>query len=269
MSATGESVRGAEARAATTAVTRLTALGRAELTLMGRNTTALFMALVMPIGMTFAMRQSVKGMPLSEHGLSAGTVLLPAAVGLVLLFGVYTTLTQLYVVRREELVLKRLRAGEPTDPEILTGAALPIVLVALAQCVLLAACGGLLLDAELPRSPLRVLLGVVLGILLSVVLAAISAAVTRTAEAAGLTTMPLLLGSLAGSGLIVPLEVMPDRLASVLELLPMSPVVSLVRDGWTGAASGTDTLRQVAVALVWTALGVFAVRRWFRWEPRR
>ena len=72
-----------------------------------------------------------------------------------------------------------------------------------------------------------------------------------------------------GSGTFIPLEVMPDRLASVCELLPLTPVITLIRGGWTGDLSAYDALGALATAVAWTVLAVFAVRRWFRWEPRR
>jgi ABC-2 type transport system permease protein len=71
------------------------------------------------------------------------------------------------------------------------------------------------------------------------------------------------------SGMFVPLEILPDRVASACELLPLTPVITLVRGGWTGGLSASEALGAVLVALVWTVGGVFAVRRWFRWEPRR
>ena len=81
--------------------------------------------------------------------------------------------------------------------------------------------------------------------------------------------MPMLILSLVGSGLSVPLEVMPDRLAAICELLPLTPVLTLVRGGWTGDLTTGDTLRALVIAVAWTTAGVFAVRRWFRWDPRR
>lgn len=74
--------------------------------------------------------------------------------------------------------------------------------------------------------------------------------------------------SMLGSGLFFPLEMMPDRLASVCELLPLTPVITLVRGGWTGDLSAADALGAVVTAVAWTVLAVFAVRRRFRWEPR-
>jgi ABC-2 type transport system permease protein len=81
--------------------------------------------------------------------------------------------------------------------------------------------------------------------------------------------MPLLLVSMIGSGMFVPLELLPDRVASFCELLPLTPVVTLVRGGWAGNLSGYEALGALATAMAWILIAVFAVRRWFRWEPRR
>ncbi|MFD7666374.1 ABC transporter permease [Streptomyces sp. NPDC059788] len=259
---------GAATAARTGPRARLTALFRAELTLLGRNKTALFMTLLLPLIMAFAMRQAVSQMPLQENGLSVGTVLLPGTIGFVLLFAVYSSVTGSLVTRREELVLKRLRCGELTDREVLAGTALPAVLLGLAQCVLLVVCGGLMLKSGLPQAPHLVVLGVLLGTVIAVSMAAASTAITKTAEAAQLTTMPFVFISMGGSGMVVPLDVLPDKIANILELLPLSPVMGLVRDGWTGGGDLTDTVRRLVIALVWAGLAVFAVRRWFRWEPR-
>lgn len=81
--------------------------------------------------------------------------------------------------------------------------------------------------------------------------------------------MPLTLLSLLGSGTFVPLQMMPGALASACELLPLTPVITLVRGGWTGGLSAHDALGAIGTAVAWIVFAVFAVRRWFRWEPRR
>ncbi|MEV0371371.1 ABC transporter permease [Streptomyces sp. NPDC050636] len=259
----------AGAPAETGAAARLTALGRAELTLLCRNKTALFMSLIMPVTMAFAMKQAVSGMDLRGTGLSVGTVLLPATLGYVLIFAVYSNLTGSYVARREELVLKRLRTGELRDLEILAGTALPSTVMGLLQCVLLVVLGGAVLDTGMPTAPHLLIAGLVIGMVVVVGLAAASSALAKSAEAAQLVVFPLMIVSLVGSGMIVPLDVLPDRLASVLELLPLSPVMELIRAGWTGGADLAATMKQLIIGLVWAGLAVFAVQRWFRWEPRR
>ncbi|MFM9681566.1 MULTISPECIES: ABC transporter permease [Streptomyces] len=253
----------------TTLRSRMTALARAELTLLGRSRATLVTALFVPLLLPLSVKSATDQMDLKEAGLSLGTVILPAGVGFSLLFAIYTALTNIYVVRREELVLKRLRTGELRDQEILVGAALPAVGIGIAQCLLMAVACSVLLDLGAPSAPHLAVLGVLLGVVLCVALAAVTASLSRTAESAQVTSLPLMFVSLLGSGITVPLEVLPDRLASFLELLPLTPVITLVRGGWTGDLSAYEALGAVATALAWTVLAVFAVRRWFRWEPRR
>jgi ABC-2 type transport system permease protein len=126
-----------------------------------------------------------------------------------------------------------------------------------------------LLDVAAPSAPHFAVLGLLLGLVLCAALAAATASFTRTGESAQVTPMPLMMVSMVGSGMFVPLELLPDRVASVCELLPLTPVVTLVRGGWTGDLSAYDALGAVATAVAWTAVAVFAVRRRFSWEPRR
>ncbi|MGW7487101.1 ABC transporter permease [Streptomyces sp. NPDC054786] len=248
---------------------RLLSLGRAELTLLGRNKTVLYTSLIIPIAMAFAMKQAVGSMNLAGTGLSLETVLLPATLGYVLLFAVYSSLTGAYVARREELVLKRLRTGELRDLEILAGTALPSVLLGLAQCALLVVLGSPALGTGLPRAPHLLIAGVVLGMVAVVGAAAASSAFAKSTEAAQLTVLPFMMLSMAGSGMLVPLDVLPEHVAGFLEFLPLSPTMELIRAGWTGGGDVQETLGQLVIGLAWAGLALFAVQRWFRWEPRR
>ncbi|WAU85935.1 ABC transporter permease [Streptomyces sp. Qhu-G9] len=263
--------RNAPAGTATTvtAAGRMASLARAELTLLGRSRATFFAAVFVPLVMPFSLRSVVEDMDLKGAGLSVGSVILPSAVGFSLLFAVYSSLVSVYAARREELVLKRLRTGELRDAEILAGAALPSVLVGLVQCLLLTAACAALLDVGAPEAPHLAVVGLLLGLVMWPALAAVTASFSKSVEGAQVAAMPLLLVSMMGSGAFVPFEVMPDRLASFCELLPLSPVITLIRGGWTGNLSAYEALGAVATALAWTVLAVFAVQRWFRWEPRR
>lgn len=263
------SVRVGDAAGTTTPAGRMAALARAELALLGRAKATLLVAVFVPLVMPFSLRASIDQMDLDGTGLSVGSVLLPATIGFSLLFAVYSSLVSVYAARREELVLKRLRTGELRDMEVLAGAALPSVAIGLVQCVALAVACAALLDVGAPRAAHLALLGLLLGLVMWPALAAVVAGFSKSVEGAQVAAMPLLLVSMLGSGTFVPLEVMPDRLASVCELLPLTPVITLLRGGWTGDLSAYDTLGAVATAVAWTVLAVFAVRRWFRWEPRR
>ncbi|MEU1623798.1 ABC transporter permease [Streptomyces sp. NPDC020096] len=248
---------------------RMAALGRAEATLLWRNRSAAYTALCMPLFMVVALHSATAHSGVEKAGMTVNAVSITGGIGMILVFVVYSNLVPTYVTRREELVLKRLRTGEPTDLEILAGTALPAVAVALAQCVVMVAAGSALLHVPAPQRPELFVVGVVLGIPLTVALAAATSALARTTEVAQLTAMPLWSISLFGSGLFVPLEVLPHTIADVCRLLPLTPVVDLVRTGWLGGADAARVVRDLVAALVWTGLAVFAVRRWFRWEPRR
>ncbi|MEW2161487.1 ABC transporter permease [Streptomyces sp. NPDC007084] len=265
----GTAVMAGAEPARTTAVGRMGALARAELTLLGRTKATLAAAVFVPLVMPFSLRSTIDQMDLKGTGLSVGSILLPASIGFALLFAVYSSLVSVYAARREELVLKRLRTGEPRDVEILLGAALPSMAIGLAQCLILTGACLPTLGIGAPRAPHLVLLGLLLGFVTWPALAAVTASFSRSIEGAQVAAMPLTLLSLAGSGTFIPLEMLPDGLASFCELLPLTPVITLIRGGWSGHLSAHDTLGALVTAVAWAAIAVFAVRRWFRWEPRR
>ncbi|MEU8436515.1 ABC transporter permease [Streptomyces sp. NPDC029216] len=244
---------------------RLAALGRSELTLLVRNRATLSVALLMPASMVFVLRTVVGG----DTAAAVAAATLTGGTGMVLLLVVYMNLVSAYVARREELVLKRLRTGEAGDVEILAGTALPSAVIALAQVAVLTAAGGAVLGAPMPENPALLLAGVLAALPLLAGLAALTSAFTRNVETAGLTTLPLFLVTAFGSGLFAAPDALPDTMASVCELLPLSGVMALVRAGWSGGASAYDLLGAALTTLAWVMITVFAVQKWFRWEPRR
>ncbi|MFJ9177044.1 ABC transporter permease [Streptomyces sp. NPDC102360] len=254
--------------ATTTSAGRLRALARAEFTLIGRSKGVLFTAVFVPLVLPFSVAQYVDRDGLRDAGLNIGSTMLTAAVAFSLLFAVYSSLVSVYAARREELVLKRLRTGELRDPEILAGAAVPSVVIGLVQCVVMAVACSTVLDAGAPEAPQLAVLGLLLGIPLCVALAAFTTAFSRSVESAQVAAMPMLLISMIGSGATVPLEILPDKVASVCELLPLTSALTLVRGGWSGNLSGGETVQAIAIAVAWIVVAVFAVQKRFRWEPR-
>jgi ABC-2 type transport system permease protein len=254
---------------------RVRRLGRLELILFGRNRTALFTALVVPL-VSVAFFASFNDT--IETGLDGRAFLLSGMLGLIILFVVYFNLVAAYVARREELVLKRLRTGECTDSEILVATAVPAVAVTLIQSALAVLAGAIALGLPVPVNPVVLLAGLVAGIALFALLAAVSAAFTRTVELAQVSTTPLLLVCTLGSGLILPVGRLPDPVAGLARFLPLTPVVDLIRLGWLGTAGEAAAVGfwgafaaaagPFAILAGWLVLGTYGQRRWFRWEPR-
>lgn len=82
---------------------RLFALGRAELTMLMRNRSALFSALVLPLGSLVIMYSFVPSTFTGEGQVRVDSrpVLVTGTIGMVLLFVVYSNLVGAFVARRK------------------------------------------------------------------------------------------------------------------------------------------------------------------------
>ena len=253
---------------------RVAALFRAEGVLLRRNRVALLNALALPAALAGWLKAS--GLDAGVSRAMGAAMLVTWLTAFALLLPVYYNLVTALVARREQLVLKRLRAGESTDAEILAGTAAPAVAVAWIQVAVAAVAAVAVFGMNRPANALLVLAALILGTAVFVLLAAVTAAVTRTVEMAQLTTAPVLMISFAFGGLLFPL---PGPLRSLGQALPLTRVLDLLRLGLTGTAPGGGHLGLAAtfgaaaipvlVLAAWIAAGGWAARRWFRWEPRR
>ncbi|MEV6795384.1 ABC transporter permease [Streptomyces sp. NPDC051320] len=248
--------------------THLAGLGRAELTLFLRSKANLVSALLVPLMLVFTMKVILDQFDLSGAGLTMGPVMISSAAGIILLMGLYAPLTSIYVMRREQLILKRLRSGEVGDLTILLGAAVPVVAAVPVQFLIISAGITVVAGTGAPAAPLLAVIGIVLGTALITALAALTTVLARTAETAQIAVLPGMFLLPLTSGTYVPLEILPHGVQEVLRFFPLTPVTDLVRSGWTGSLSVADAAVRTATLLVWIALTAWAVRRSFRWEPR-
>ncbi|MEV8374289.1 ABC transporter permease [Kribbella sp. NPDC056861] len=255
----------------------MTSLAWSEALLLRRNPLAVLIAIGLPIFVVLGLQSSAELMAVVAPDSGTAIVTTIAAVSLNLF--VYYNLVTALVARREELVLKRLRTGEATDLQILSGTAIPAVAIAWGQAVLAAITSALLFGLPLPVNAVLVLLALVLGAAVFVLLAAATTALTRSVEMAQMTTLPFLVIPLNFSGLYFPLSELPEGLDQLARLLPLTPIVELLRLGLAGIAPDGSTVslagsfapavQPVLVLLAWVVVGGLATRRWFRWEPRR
>ncbi len=254
-------------------VRRAASLTRWNAVLLTRNRLAFFYAVVMPLLPLILLATGERGSP-SVGASSLVTFFLVTA-----LFPVYYNVLSQFVSRRDELVLKRMRTGETQDAELLVSIALPGVLSALALSAVAVPIARAL-DQPLPLNPVLYVATAVLVVLMFTAFAYWTAAWTRNAEAAQLTSLPLILLASAGP-LTASIPDMSDALRSLLSSTPGAAMSDLVRIVWFGfdgptAAEPTltfaDTWGQAAGPLVviaaWTVIAVSLARRSMRWEPR-
>ncbi|OZD00961.1 ABC transporter permease [Rhodococcus sp. 06-235-1A] len=253
----------------------MTALSRAEFTLLGRNRVLLFNATVIPLVLPIALL--IIGIR-SDDGLTDTVVggALEIFALFLLVFMVYYNMLSVYATRRDELVLKRLRTGESSDVQILLGPAIPslILTVALGLIVgaVVVAFGG-----PVPTNVLLVAVALLGGAALFAALALITSAFTRNAEAAQITSLPVILIAMIGSSLLR--GVLPDSFSRVVEPTPMAAVSDLLNLGWFGTTTPGDASigfastfaeagMPLVVMLAWIVGSLLIARTHFRWEPR-
>jgi ABC-2 type transport system permease protein len=252
---------------------RTASLTRWNATLLSRNRLALFYAAVMPLlplGLLFT----------GERGsVSVGAGAIVTMFLVIALFPVYYNVLAQFVSRRDELVLKRMRTGETHDAELLASIALPGALTALllsAVAIPISAALG----QPFPVNPVFYAATAVLAVTMFTAFAYWTAAWTKNAEAAQLTSMPIIILASLGP-LTNTIPDMPDRLRDILSLTPGAAISDLIRAGWFGldGPGATETTLTFAetwgqaaepllVMAAWTFLAVALARRSMRWEPR-
>ncbi|MFI6869239.1 ABC transporter permease [Nocardia sp. NPDC050406] len=255
----------------------LAALAKAEYLQFRRNKTLVWMALFFPVGISLAMYSIATREEEPTTATAAMTFELIALVAL--LFVQYYSVLSMVTTRRSEGVLKRLRTGEAADWQIQTAPTVPGALVTIASTVVVAAVvyGT---GTPAPVNPLAIVLAILGGIVLFSLLALATSAVTKNAEAAQITSLPVM--TVAMLGLASIRKILPDRLAELADWTPfaaISDLVSLGASGRLAKSSATDAAldfagtcgqlgRPFATLAIWTVLAFALTRKAFRWDDR-
>lgn len=232
-----------------------------------RDKAALFVSVAMSLGLGI-------GLPLLLGKVNPGetSVLTGIHVGLLGMLLTITAMNQTAVsltTRRDQLILKRMRATGLRDRDILGGEVLNIVVQSTLVTVTISVVLYLSGAVEPPRDPALFLLALVAGAaVLALLGAAYTAAITRT-ELAAVMTMPFYLLAGFGGGAFGPMgDLLPGWAQAALDLLPSSAVISALKLAHAGGAWSGYLLPALNLA-VWTAVALIAIRLWFRWESRK
>jgi ABC-2 type transport system permease protein len=142
--------------------------------------------------------------------------------------------------------------------------------------LLLAVPVAVALGEPLPLNPVIYVATVLMTIVLFAAFAFWTAAWTRNAEAAQLTSGPVILLAVIGQLSVA----FPDEVQRWVDLTPGAAMTDLVRTSWFGFGEpGTERTLDLAdtwaaagqpllVLVGWTALAVWLAARSLRWEPR-
>ena len=245
---------------------RTAGLARWNAVLLARNRLAVLYGVALPLAPLLLLLGDAPG---------AGAAAVVTTLTMAALFPVFYNVLSQFVNRRDELVLKRLRVGEARDLELLVSLALPGCALALAVA-LLAVPVAVALGEPAPLNPLVHVGTAVLTVVLFAALACWTAAWTRNAEAAQLTSMPVIVLVLVGQVSVA----FPQSAQRLVRWTPGAAMTELVRTGWFGFGEpGTERTLDLAgtwaaagqpvlVLSAWTALAVWLAGRSLQWEPR-
>jgi ABC-2 type transport system permease protein len=191
--------------------------------------------------------------------------------------------SNLFTVRREQHILKRLRVGGAAASAMFAAVCVPTLAFVLTVTAILCAI-GIAAAGQFPAAPELLLIAVILS---SVTMSLFGIWITRYARTAEsmqmISFIPLIL-LLFGSGATLPLEFMSDRFAQVVWFSPLAPLVDLFRSAYFGAdffggritqvppldrvELWTGALPALGVSLAWALISCYLVRS-VLWTARR
>ncbi|MDN6200447.1 ABC transporter permease [Corynebacterium flavescens] len=249
---------------------RILSLSTAEIRQFLRNKTLVAYALIFPIGIGLVIQFIGGNRDSADPALQAATSM-EVFLLVALMFVQYYSVLSMATTRRDERVLKRLRTGEARDGEILTALAAPGAVVSLVLTALMTVA-LILLNGTTPHAFLPMLAAVILGIVISTALALLTSIITSNAEAAQMTSLPVMVLAMASQSAL--LLILPERVRDIVSHTPFALIGDVVFIDWSGSSlSGALTSGEVwrpllellpwAIVLLW--LGV----RYMKWETNR
>ena len=165
---------------------------------------------------------------------------------------------------REEGILKRVRGTPMPAASYLGGLIGSAVLNACVQVALVVAIGNLLYGVDWPQDPLLLAGFTLLGVICFACLGIAFSHAIPNADSVPAYQNAVFLPLIFISGVFYSSDDLPSALEAVAQALPIKHVI----DGLSSAivGSGTDVATAAAIVALWSAFGLYAAVRFFRWE---
>jgi ABC-2 type transport system permease protein len=238
---------------------------RGELKLYARSRELAFFTFVLPL-LFFLILGSAYGDE-DIDGYRGADYLLTGMIGYGAAATAFAGLAIVVVIRREEGILKRLRATPLPAPTYLAALLGTTILAFLVEVVVLVALGTTFLDAAFPKAVFSLVLALLLGASAFAALGVGLTTLIRRAEGASAVINAIYLPLSFLSGAFFSQHSFPRFLTAIADLLPLSYFIDLMGAiTLDGRAIWQEPL-DVAVIAAWGVAGaVLAIRR-FRWVP--
>lgn len=238
---------------------------RAEQRLFWRNREAAIFVFVFP-PMLYLLLGAVYDGEVDGHPLS--DVLLAGLIGYGCANTTFGGLAITQVIRRENGVLKRLRAT-PLDPRAYLAAVVASVLIVFVlQMLVTLAIGVVLYGASGPERWAQLGLVVLFGGFAFAGLGFGAASLIRSSEGASAVVNLVILPMAFLSGSFGPTRSYPEVLQALADVLPLTYLNDLLDIVYLEGGAIWDDLTAVAVVAGWGLAGYLVAWRRFRWMPR-
>ena len=241
---------------------------RSQLRLYWRSRELAFFTFALPIIM-FILLGSVYGKDRlkAEGGVRGADYLLAGMLGYGAIATGFAGLSILLVIRREQGILKRLRAT-PLPAGTYVAALLLTTIIAFAiETAVMVTLGRILFHTHL-RHGVSLALALLLAIAAFTALGLALTTVIKSSEGSSAVVNAIYLPVSFISGSFFSPHSFPQVLRAVANALPLVYVIRLVRDVMLRGAEIWDRPGAVAVVAAWGVAGAVIAARRFRWEPR-
>jgi ABC-2 type transport system permease protein len=238
---------------------------RGQLLLYRRSKELAFFTFLLPL-ILFVLLGSTYGND-KINGVRGADFLEAGMLGYGLVSTAFAGLAIFLVIRRESGILKRVRAT-PLPAWAYLAAVLTATLIAFAvSCACMIVIGRLLFSVALPTRWLSLVLTLALGAAAFAALGLGMTVAVRSAEGASATVNAVYLPLAFISGAFFSQHSFPSFLRAIADVLPLTYFIRLTRDVMLHDHQIWDNGADVAVIVLWGAIGA-AVALWrFRWEP--
>ncbi len=239
-------------------------LTKVELKLFLRDPMAVFFTLMFPLMMLFLFGSIFGNDPDPDlGGRGSVDVSVPGYIAIVIGTSAIMGLPINLATYRAGGVLRRFRATPLRPAAVLSAQVAVGLLGAAASSVLLVVTGRAFFDLRLPERPEMVLVAILVGAASTFAFGFVLASVVPNARTAQSVAMVVFFPMMFLSGAALPRALLSERIQDVAQVLPLTHVVTLVDDTWSGAGWN---MASMAVLLGVLVTGVVLSSRLFRWE---
>jgi ABC-2 type transport system permease protein len=203
----------------------------------------------------------------SEHNVRGADYLLSGMLGYGAIATGFAGLSIMLVIRRENGILKRVRAT-PLPAGTYVAALLATTMLAFAlEALVMIAVGWIAFGTHVQHA-ISLALALLLAIATFTALGLALTSVIKSAEGSSAVVNAIYLPAAFISGAFFSSHSFPSFLRAIADVLPLVYVIQVIRDVMLRGAQIWNRPGAVAVIAAWGIAGAVVAARRFRWEPR-